>query len=428
MPLSPTCVVSDGTYLYAVAFGFQFGVKRTSDLFLARSQGHPSTIDELEWTVISRYTQGFYEKIHSYSHMCAWNPMSETVFVAVDAWPGVDDKGYIVELGKNVTYPSLQSITADVNGLENGRNVLIPPGNQSLPWIVARHNQSEILLEYLYQRPGMQIWNKGFKFHWTLGETASDVNLPLAYSSNNLYALGMKNTTPPTYTLSTIPIDASKELPTTIPTIRTVNARTFDIYDISSGDGSTTHRRGPSDSKSELRHWIPVPNLLDSPAWSFAALADDKTYGPSLRDGTDTWGKSKWFVVDQGYISEDEYMKSLDDRGMSKGKIAIIVVACVVVMGIILFLCRRHRRAKVNAIPKEEDLELNSMERSVRPEVVSSMEPSVRPEVVSSMEPSVRRQVVSSMEPSANLEVKGANDSSRHSTEGQAAASPETRV
>ncbi|KAG0245521.1 hypothetical protein B0O80DRAFT_503441 [Mortierella sp. GBAus27b] len=388
MPLSPKCVVSDGSSLYAVAVGYEFerGSWQLPDLFVARSDQYPVSINDLNWKVIDslRWGSGLYfDRWERFS--CTWDPRSNSV--AVMARDSRNKSLFTVEMGVFSRPIRMGGVASE--RVTSGRDVFTAPTRDQSSFVVQYYRPGN-QLKFFY--PGDKVPDKG----WVMNETTSGRDMILSYADNTLYALGLRNTTPPSYAMSIIPLNTST-IPPPMPstfgivdlsidpscqlfdsdTMMQTDKQTIDILcSLRPSDGksqgfrlfkfdrvagtTTQHSGPPMQEDGDSFAWVPVPKLNDSASWAYAyTLSTQNTYEFSLIGG-DSWVKpKKGFGVDKSYIGSDEYRGLFDDQRHDVGPLMGIIAGALILMGIVLCMLRRRSRAigRRNTLGSKEEEE-----------------------------------------------------------------------
>jgi hypothetical protein len=150
MPLSPKCVVSDGSSLYAVAVGCDpdRGKYQLPDLFVARSDQYPASINDLNWKVIGSLKWGsglHFDKWEGFS--CIWDPSSKSVTVM--ARDKRDQSFYTVEMGDDPR-PTAMGGSKLSELVTSGRDTFTVPTRPQTLSLVVRYYQSGNQVKFYY--------------------------------------------------------------------------------------------------------------------------------------------------------------------------------------------------------------------------------------------------------------------------------------
>ncbi|KAF9360481.1 hypothetical protein BGX26_009171 [Mortierella sp. AD094] len=165
--LSPICFTSDGTFIYAAAFGYDatrlYIDAFDADLIIARSNPYPESLRNTNWTVISTSRSYPSEAIEAtnfvYTYNCAWNPQTSGFGLLAQALPGFTPGSvsrfsvYIPEHGLSVLSTSSETVSPRQQVLR-GRNILLPvesDNNEARSWlqVCMDHSVNQMSFSYL---------------------------------------------------------------------------------------------------------------------------------------------------------------------------------------------------------------------------------------------------------------------------------------
>ncbi|KAG0245519.1 hypothetical protein B0O80DRAFT_503443 [Mortierella sp. GBAus27b] len=398
MPLIPVCLLSDGESLYAAAFGYRKSTSDTQyynrqpDLLIARSNPYP-TFDNLNWTVVSIYTEARLLYMMQY-YRCTWNPRYSSVGMTIRT-PNMD--GYNLELSITESFvPRLLPAQGELYESSNGKTVLFRdpiPKDPSHGWIRINFDSLAKQLVFTYYGAFMeQIADPPGR--WTMDETTYGRDLILTYRDKNLYVLGMRDTTQPIYIMSIIPLDTSTAPPTMPSTIKTVvtdikpgcdltdRRTTMETdkqavyilcylrslntsvppspqYQLYKFDGTTT--RNLSSIKQEdniagvgYEPWIPAPSGNGSASWAYA-FSNVNKHGYQFNftgNNSDILSRPMDFDPDPRYISYNDMWEpprnnpSSSSPLMNVPQIVGITIVSFAVIALLARVCQLVRRGK----------------------------------------------------------------------------------